>query len=273
MRTIKPIFLFADSQALFWHTTEGLFIERIRKAIEEDNNRPKGDITAAYIGASNRDKTEYYDIFVNAMNQIGITDCRHIKSKPTEDDYKYLRKADVVLLAGGSIINGWNVMQETELQERIVNCYHNGAVLVGISAGAIQLGLRGWKTTKNIPKDVFTTFQIVPAVIDVHDEEGDWIFLAHMVEYLGETNRGYGIPTGGGAVYHPDWSFEAVRHHLVEYFYVDRQIKRSLIFPKQKGMPEEDGGGTDPRRGQVFKPNEIISSGVVNIDKDLLNQE
>jgi len=272
MRTIKPIFLFADSQTLFWNTTEGLFIERIRKAIEEDENRPEGEITAAYIGASNRDKAEYFDMFISAMKQINITNCRHIKSKPTEDDYKYLRKADVVLLAGGSIVNGWKVLQETELQERITNSYHNGAVLIGISAGAIQLGLRGWRTTKKIPKDVFTTFQIVPAVVDVHDEE-DWIFLAHMVEYLGETNRGYGIPSGGGAVYHPDWSFEAVRHHLVEYFFVDRQIKRSLIFPKQKGMPEVDEKDADPRRGQVFKPDEIVSSGVVNIDKDILDQQ
>lgn len=269
MRKIKPIFLFADSQVLFWNTKEGLFIKRLRETIEDDENRPEGEITAAYIGASNGDKKEYYDIFVSAMKQIDITNCRHIKAKPKEEDFKYLRTADLVLLAGGSTIKGWNAIQKTELQQRIVDCYHNGAVLVGISAGAIQLGLRGWKTTKKIPKDLFQTFQIVPAVVDVNDQK-DWIYLAQVVEYLGETNRGYGIPAGGGAVYHPDWSFEAVRHHLVEYFYTDRQVKRSLIFPKQEGMPEEDTRDLDPRRGKVFKPDEIVSSGVIDIDPEIL---
>jgi hypothetical protein len=271
MRTIKPIFLFADSQALFWHTKEGLFLDRIRKTVEEDKNRPEGELKAAYIGASNGDKAEYYDIFASAMKQIDITNCRHIKARPKEEDYKYLRTADVVLLAGGSVVKGWNAIKATELQQRIVDCYHNWAVLIGISAGAIQLGLRGWRMTKKIPKDIFSTFQIVPAVVDVNDEK-DWIFLAHMVEYLGETNRGYGIPAGGGAVYHPDWSFEAIRHHLVEYFHVDRAVKRSLIFPKQEGMPQEDDRDLDPRRGKVFKPDEIVSSGVIDIDPEILEQ-
>ena len=91
MRTIKPIFLFADSQVLFWHTKEGLFINRLRETIEEDKNRPEGEIKAAYIGASNDDKKEYYDIFISAVKQIDITNCRHIKAKPKEDDYKFHR--------------------------------------------------------------------------------------------------------------------------------------------------------------------------------------
>jgi hypothetical protein len=268
MRKIKSIFLFADSQVLFWQSKEGLFIERLRQEIEEDKERPEGEITAAYIGASNGDKAEYYDIFVTAMKQIEITNCRHIKAKPTEDDYKYLRTADLVLLAGGSIIKGWKAIQKTELQKRIVDCYHNGAVLVGVSAGAVQLGLRGWKMTKKIPKDLFPTFQIVPAAVDVNDKS-DWKFLQEVVGTLGETNRGYGIPAGGGAVYHPDWSFEAIRHHLVEYFYVGGGMKRSLIFPKTGDMPEEPKD-EDDHRGKVIHPDDVLSSGIINIDPEII---
>ncbi|MCP5051432.1 MAG: type 1 glutamine amidotransferase-like domain-containing protein [bacterium] len=268
MRTIKPIFLFADSQVLFWNSGKGLFIDRLKQTIESDENRPEGEIKAAYIGASNGNKPEYFDIFVAAMNQIGITNCRHILSKPTVDDYSYLRTSDLVLLAGGSTATGWNSIKRTDLREKIVECYHNGAVLVGISAGAIQLGLRGWKKTKRIPKDLFETFQIVPAVVDVHDES-DWEFLRTMVHYLGNTNRGFGIPAGGGAVYHPDWSFEAVRHHLVEFSYLDEEFKRSLIFPKQEGMPEEVLDPDDPR-GKVIKPDEVMSSGIINIDPEII---
>jgi hypothetical protein len=268
MRTIKPIFLFADSQVMFWNNGEELFIRRLRRTIEEDENRPEGELKAAYIGASNGNKAQYFDIFEAAMKQIGITDCRHIKAKPSTDDYTYLRTADLVLLAGGSVARGWNVIERTELQQKIVECYHNGAVLVGVSAGAVQLGLRGWKKTRKIPGDLFETFQIVPAVVDVHDT-ADWDDLYKMVKHLGNTNRGYGIPAGGGAVYHPDWSFEAIRHHLVEISYLDNEIKRSLVFPKQEGMPEESRDD-DEHRGKIIKPDEVMSSGIINIDPEII---
>lgn len=270
MRTIKPIFLFADSQILFWQSKNGLYIDRIRKIIDSDPDRPEGVLTAAYIGASNGDKSEYYDIFVAAMNQIGIETCRHIRSKPTTHDYSFLRTADLVLLAGGSTVKGWNVFKNTELQQRVVDCYHNGAVLIGISAGAIQLGLRGWRQTKRLPKDLFPTFQLVPAVIDVHDT-ADWDYLKKVVVHVGDNNRGYGIPAGGGAAYHPDWSFEAIHHHLVEYFYTNGEVIRSLIFPKQDGavdMEDENEGN----RGKIIRPDEVLTSGIINIDPEILEK-
>ncbi|MGE5344040.1 MAG: Type 1 glutamine amidotransferase-like domain-containing protein [Candidatus Omnitrophota bacterium] len=269
MRTIKPIYLLADSQLLFWHSKDGLFLNRIKKAIEEDPERPEGELKAAYIGASNGDKSEFFDIFVAAMRQIDVNLCRHIHEKPTTHDYTFLRTADIVLLAGGSIVKGWNIIKKTELQQKVVDCYHNGAILIGISAGAVQLGLRGWRQTKKIPKDIFPTFQIVPAVVDVHDE-ADWEFLRSVVVYTGETNRGYGIPAGGGAVYHPDYSFEAIRHHMVEYFFVNGEVQRSLVFPKQEGMPDDYAKNEHEHRGKVIKPDEVLSSGIINIDPQII---
>lgn len=272
MRTVKPIFLFADSQVLFWREKEDseLYIQRLRQLIESDENRPEGPLKGAYIGASNGDKQEYYDIFVSAVSQIGITECRMIPSKPEEEDYKFLRTADLVLLAGGDIETGWNVFSEGEMHQRIVDCYHNGAVLAGVSAGAVQLGLRGWKESKEIPGDLFPTFQLVPAVIDVHDES-DWEDLQKIVKHLGETNRGYGIPAGGGGVYHPDWSFEAIRNHLIEFSFLDGEIKRSLVFPKDSSVPEEyQDKDVDERRGTVIKPDEVLTSGVIDIDPEII---
>jgi hypothetical protein len=102
----------------------------------------------------------------------------------------------------------------------------------------------------------------------VHDES-DWKFLQHVVGSLGDTNRGYGIPAGGGAVYHPDWSFEAVRHHLVEYFLKDGGMTRSLIFPKTVDMPEESKD-EDDHRGKVIHPDDVLSSGIINIDPEII---
>ena len=66
---VKPIFLPADSQVLFCHGKQGLFMERVRKLMEKD--KPGGPFKAAHIGASNGDKPEYYNIFLAAMNQVG----------------------------------------------------------------------------------------------------------------------------------------------------------------------------------------------------------
>ena len=61
MSTIKPIFLLADSQLLFWREEDVPFLERIRKAIEEE--QPGKVIRAAYVGAANGDAPEFYDLF------------------------------------------------------------------------------------------------------------------------------------------------------------------------------------------------------------------
>ena len=248
---VKPIFLLADSQVLFWHGKQGLFMERIRKLMEKD--KPEGPFKAAYIGASNSDKPEYYDIFLAAMSQVGISgeECQMIRSKRTrKKDYKFLEEADLVLLAGGDIEKGWNIIKE-KFQQQVVDRYYKGAVLIGISAGAIQLGLRGWKEGEPVPDTLFETFQLVPAVIDVHNEESDWGHLHMIVEHIGSYNRGFGIPAGGAAAYHPDWSFEAIRHHLVEFSYVKEdhdktEFKRSMIIPSESKFPEVSKKGAAP---------------------------
>ena len=240
---VKPVFLLADSQLLFWRDKEEPLMDRIRKLLEEE--KPGGPFKAAYIGASNDDKPEYYDIFLAAMSQAGITEdhCQLIRSKKTrKKDLKFLEEADLILLAGGDTEKGWDIIKE-KFQQTIVDRYYKGAVLMGISAGAVQLGLRGWRENEEFPKNLFETFQLVPAVIDVHNEESDWETLHKTVEHLEAWTKGFGIPAGGGAVYHPDWSFEALRHHLVEFAYVKDEFgwavfKRSLIIPGQSTTPD-----------------------------------
>lgn len=271
---IKPIFLLADSQLLFWRGKDGLLMERIRKLMEQD--KPEGNFKAAYVGASNGDKPEYYDIFLAALNQVNIPkeQCRLIRSKkPGEKDFKFLEEADLILLAGGNIEKGWNIIKE-KFQQRIVDRYYKGAILIGISAGAVQLGLRGWKEGKRPVEGLFETFQIVPAVIDVHNEESDWNDLATIVDYLGSFNRGFGIPAGAGAVYHPDWSFEAIRHHLVEFAFVKIEgdnvtFKRSLIIPGEPTAPTEPPPTPSPEAMEALsatgQPGIYVPNSPVNV--------
>lgn len=221
---IKPIFLLADSQLLFWKEGNHLFTERIREAME--SSAP----TAAYLGASNGDNPEFYAIFEAAMAGIGVAACRMVPSKPSEEDRKFFHEADLVLLAGGSVEQGWKVFEENGFKELITQKRYEGAVLVGVSAGAIQLGLGALLESSTVQK--LSLFQFAPFYLSAHDENADWWNLRALVNMAGEGARGIGIPAGGGAIYNPDGTLEPVRKNLVEFCREGEQLKENVLLPE-----------------------------------------
>lgn len=243
MATIKPIFLLADSQLLFWHQEDGvLFLERARTLIAEDE--PDKTVQAAYLGASNGDIREFYDLFVAAMAGIGIRRCRMIPSRPGPEDLAFLEAADLILLAGGDVRQGWEVFRTTGLQQKIVERYYGGALLLGVSAGAVQLGLKGWEDEAG--SNLFDTFRLVPFVVDAHDEPS-WNRLHWTVRRSGELARGVGIRSGGGALYHPDSSLEPVRHPVVELHVDEEKVRQALLFPGQEHYNGDPAAPAAPR--------------------------
>src|ERR1700761_2652651 len=93
---LAPIYLFADSQLLFWKRPDGsLFLKEVAEATGVEHP------SAAYVGASNDDNLElYHGIFEPAMQQIKAGECRMILKRPLAEDAKFLEKADIILLAG-----------------------------------------------------------------------------------------------------------------------------------------------------------------------------
>jgi peptidase E len=252
--TLKPVILLADSQLLFWRDEEGRpFLERTRTMIAGEE--PGQEIRAAYLGASNGDQPEFYDLFVSAMEQIGVRRCRQIPSAPSPEDLEFLDEAHLILLAGGDVRLGWRVFEETGLKDRIVSRYYAGAVLLGVSAGAVQLGLKGWDQEDG--SGLFDTFRIVPFVVDVHDEPS-WARLNRIVPTAGEHVRGFGIPSGGGALYHPDYSVEPVRHPLAEVQLTEEGVRQALLFPG-----EGEGEGERPEPSPIVQ--ELLREGAIRI--------
>lgn len=250
MSTVKPIFLLADSQLLFWHEENGEpFLARARRLLEADG----GDrsFKAAYLGASNGDAPEFYQLFESAMGEIGIADCRLIPTDPTPEDRSFLHQADLVLLAGGDVERGWDAFERTGLRDAVSQRYYGGSLLIGVSAGAVQLGLKGW----NEDEKIFDTFRLVPFVIDVHDEPS-WFRLSQVVPRAGEHARGFGIPTGGGALYHPDHSVEPVRHTLVEMSRTEEGgVRQALLLPGEVAEATEEERGTfSPEVQELLNP-------------------
>lgn len=199
----QPIYLFSDSQLLFWDHGDRSFAHRLVSLHKET-----AAIKAAYIGASNGDLPEYFEIFRAAMERIDVNHPRMIKSDPKTAELDFLIQADLVLLAGGDVKQGWEVMQSNGVAGIIKGKYAEGATLIGISAGAIQLSLMGFEDQKP-----FETLKLVPFIIDVHDEADDWWRLKQN-HSLFPNLKAYGIPFGGGMTYHPDGRVEALRNEL-----------------------------------------------------------
>jgi cyanophycinase-like exopeptidase len=244
--SLKPIFLLADSQLLFLRDEEGRrFLDRARELIaaEAPEKQPK----AAYLGASNGDAPEFYELFAGAMAEIGIRNCRQIPSQPTDEDRSFLEQADLILLSGGDVRRGWDVFVKTGLKDRLAARYYDGAVMVGVSAGAVQLGLKGWEEDGS---SLFDTLSLVPFVVDVHDDPS-WSRLLAAVAKAGEHTRGFGIPTGGGALYHPDYSVEPVRSPLTEVELTPSGPRQALLFPGQ-------GAAEEPAEPQVLSQEEVL---------------
>ncbi len=210
----QPLYLLADSQLLFWR-------RRGRLLLEEAVERLAGATppSAAYLGASNGDRPEFYDIFEAAMEAVGITDRRMIDSSFDRADRAFLKGAQLIVLAGGDARLGWHTFEETGMRDVILDRYARGAVLVGISAGAVQLGRYGMVEAPQSPEPgLFDVFGLVPLVVDAHDERAGWARLARTIESLGGAAAGLGIPSGGGVIAHADGTIEALRrpaHKLV----------------------------------------------------------
>lgn len=219
-----PLFLLSDSQLLFWADEDGQhFIDRI--ATYTGPGAPR----AAYLGASNGDVPDFYSIFLAAIEGIGPSECRMIPAVPSDAERAFVERADVILLAGGDVEVGWRAFEASGMRDVVERRYREGAVLVGVSAGAVQLGTAGWPAGD--PDAAFGTWGLAPFVVDAHAEESDWAELRAVVRARGEGARGMGIPRGGGLVYHADGTLEAVRHPLAEVSMRDDGLASAVIFP------------------------------------------
>ncbi len=222
---INPIFLFSDSQLLFHPGEDGRpVLAEVREA--QDSNALK----AAYIGASNGDDPMFFSIFEAAMDLIGITDRRMVFADYNEEDRAYLQEANLILLAGGDVAKGWEAIKE--MQQDIIQRYYAGAILIGVSAGAVQLGLGGW--TRDLPQghgDLFDTFKLIPFYVDAHDEDQGWERLKTIIGNTDISIRGLGIPKGGGLIYHPDHTLEPLRQTLVEFSGEKEDVVQNLLLP------------------------------------------
>jgi cyanophycinase-like exopeptidase len=219
----KPLYLLADSQLLFGKENGRLFSSRMREDMEP------GMLGAAYIGASNGDDPESYEIFRSAMEMIELTRCRLIPVHPSPEDLQFLAEAGLVLLSGGNAETGWRTLEQNGVKAMIVRKRYEGAVLAGVSAGAVQLAL-GALSESSQPRKI-DMFGFAPFYLGAHEERDHWWNLRALVHLSPNDVRGVGIPAGAGALYHPDGTLEPVRKACVEFCKQDGQMRENLLLP------------------------------------------
>ena len=220
----KPLVLLADSQLLFWSDEHGRrFLARLLALAGEGATR------AAYLGASNGDQPEFFELFRAALRDLGEVDCRHVPAEPTAEDLAFLSRAEFVLLAGGDPLLGLRAFQAHGVDRLLAERYTAGALLAGVSAGAVQLGL-GWRPADGAGSGHEPMLALAPFVVDAHDEP-DWAPLRALVEAGGPAWRGIGVPAGGGLLLHADLSLEPVRRASTVFEWRGTQVTPALIAP------------------------------------------
>jgi hypothetical protein len=163
------------------------------------------------------------------METMGISNCRLIPSRQSREDISFTEDANLILLSGGDVERGWRTFEQNGLKELLPRKRFDGAILMGVSAGAVQLGL-GCLSNSAQPKQI-DTFRFAPFYVGAHDEENDWWDLRALVNLSQTDARAIGIPAGGGAVYQSDGTLEPIRKHLTELTKENARVTESLLTP------------------------------------------
>jgi peptidase E len=226
----KPIYLLADSQLLFWKPDGKVpFLHSVLQHMA----RPPGK--AAYVGASNADQPEFYALFVAAMAEIGISECCHVHAALPATEAEFLTAADLILLAGGDTELGLRTLRANGVADLVIRRYHAGCVLLAVSAGAVQLGRSVIVEREAAASELLPGLGLVPFVLDAHQEASGWRCLRRTVQTLEGTIAGLGIPSGGGLLFHPDGTLEAVRTWAHEFTHMQGELRHRMLLPGAAG--------------------------------------
>jgi hypothetical protein len=100
-------------------------------------------------------------------------------------------------------------------------------LLIGVSAGAVQLGL-GYIAEDGY--SVLTTFGLMPFYVATHEEKEDWFSLRRLASLAGKANHGIGISRGGGIRYEKG-EVEILSGSVLEVITENGGSKKVTIYP------------------------------------------
>jgi peptidase E len=151
------------------------------------------------------------------------------KNADIEKAKAQLQKADVVLLSGGDVDVGMQILEEKQIVGFIQALAKQGKILIGISAGAIMMG-RNWVRWSDPKNDstaaVFPCLGLVPFICDTHAEGDDWAELKMSLQLEQPGITGYGISSGAYLKAYPDGKLEAEMGYSAKYTLLNGKVAR-----------------------------------------------
>ena len=178
---------------------------------------PGKPAVGCYLGASNGDLDEYYSMFELAAKRINLSP-RHVKATSNSDADRrcVAEEAALILLAGGDPLVGLSAFKASALDASICLAHSRDAVLVGISAGAMQIGSHVYNPgDEGVPQ---RALGLVPLFIGAHEEEEDWKSSRAALSAVLRANApaddveflGLGLPYQSGVTVHEDGSLTPI---------------------------------------------------------------
>jgi hypothetical protein len=163
----------------------------------------------AWVGAANGDQRAWYERVAKVLRErygAEVEMARTVGEHDTGETRQLIEAAQVIYIGGGDVSLLAERVRALGVDEQIRRRHAEGALVVGVSAGAIGL-TRYWV---QFPEDNFelehpTRFACIgalPLAVDCHDEESDWEELRALLaawerEEPGAVVDAYGIPLGG----------------------------------------------------------------------------
>jgi cyanophycinase len=163
----------------------------------------------AWIGAASGDSHSWFERIAKVLRQRYAADVRMARTVGDfvfAETFQLIESASMIYIGGGDVAALAAPMREFGLDELIRRRRREGALVVGVSAGAI--GLTRWWV--EFPDDNpalsrptrYACIGAVDCAVDCHDEDSDWEELRALlgawgVEEPGAVVDAYGIPLGG----------------------------------------------------------------------------
>ncbi len=120
------------------------------------------------------------------------------------------------------------------MKDQIRNLYLGGAMIIGVSAGAVQCGTHAALSAGSGASRLVETFGFVPYIVDVHDEKQHWQTLSSTIHLLEGGAAGLGIPSGGGLAMHADGSLEPIHKGVDYYTFSKGKLHHAVAMPGQE---------------------------------------
>ena len=157
----------------------------------------------AWVGAANDDSLPWFERAAGVLHKRYGADVQRVLTSVADDTQRLVDEAPVIYLPGGDVSLLSQRLRALGLDERIRRRHAEGALVVGVSAGAI--GLTRWWI--EFPEDGRAPFRFpcigaLELAVDCHDEESDWEELRALLAAWAHDEpdavvEAYGIPAGG----------------------------------------------------------------------------